>query len=114
VSALHIVGFGKVAAASVHRCVACARHQSGDFVVLHCCFAVSHVLFQQCYFSELSHRHGAPLQELCQDKDAASYVQKQLEGEGRSAGLKGFEIVKSVRFQGCIAHCLPRMRTQAC
>jgi long-chain acyl-CoA synthetase len=36
------------------------------------------------------------VQELCAHQACKDYIQKQLEAEGRSAGLKGFEIVKKV------------------
>jgi long-chain acyl-CoA synthetase len=36
------------------------------------------------------------MQALCKEEKAAKHVQSLLEQEGRSAGLKGFEIVKMV------------------
>lgn len=39
---------------------------------------------------------AARVQELCAHQASKNYTQKQLEAEGRRAGLKGFEIVKKV------------------
>jgi long-chain acyl-CoA synthetase len=40
------------------------------------------------------------VQEVCTSKEACKWAQQELEKCGRSEGLKGFEIVKSVHLTG--------------